>query len=298
LLIVKLTLLGTGTPAPSLTRQSSGYLLEFGGEVIVLDHGPGAAHRLMEAGHLPTDVSHVFLTHLHYDHMADFPRLVLQHWDHGAARVPELEIVGPVPTADMVAKLFGEDGVYGPDLAARTQHEASQAVYQARGGKLPRKRPEPRVREVKPGDNIEGASWRAIVGQAVHFQPYLECLAYRFECDEGIVVYSGDNGGIREDMIALASGCDVLIHMCHFETGTEPTPFFRETNGSHLDVAEIAQRAGAKTLVLTHFPPPMDVPGLLERLVHEMHSVYSGRIIIGHDLLQVPIKASRNTKFD
>ena len=287
---MKLTLLGTGTPAPSLARQSSGYLLEIGGDVIVLDHGPGAAHRLMEAGRKPRDVTHLFLTHLHYDHMADVPRLLLQHWDHGAGKVADVSVFGPAPTARVIDQLIGEDGVYGLDLAARTQHEASLSVFAARGGALPRTRPAPRVREVKPGDVIEGAAWRAIVGQAVHFQPYLECLAYRFECAEGTVVYSGDSGGVLDSMIALAKGCDVLIHMCHFETGTEPSPFFRETNGSHMDVAEIAQLAGAATLVLTHFPPPMDVPGLLERLVGEMRAVYDGRIIIGRDLLEVPIR--------
>lgn len=295
---MKLTLLGTGTPAPSLTRQSSGYLLEIGDDVIVLDHGPGAAHRLLEAGRQPMDVSHVFLTHLHYDHIADFPRLVLQHWDHGAETAPELEIVGPSPTAGLVSRLFGDDGVYGLDLRARTQHEASQAVYMARGGQLPRKTPNPHVREVRPGDVIEGKDWRAVVGQAVHFQPFLECLAYRFECDAGTVVYSGDSGGVLDSMIELAKDCDVLVHMCHFETGTEPSPFFRETNGNHMDVAEIAHRAGAKTVVLTHFPPPMDAPGLLERLVGEMSRVYNGTIIIGRDLLEVPIKTATNTKFD
>ena len=44
------TLLGTGTPAPSLTRQSSGYLIEVGSDVIVWDHGPGAHQRLIESG--------------------------------------------------------------------------------------------------------------------------------------------------------------------------------------------------------------------------------------------------------
>lgn len=295
---MRLTLLGTGTPAPSLTRQSSGYLLEIGDDVIVLDHGPGAAHRLLEAGRKPTDVTHVFLTHLHYDHIADFPRLVLQHWDHGADSVGDLEVFGPQPVASLVSKLFSEDGIYGPDLRARTEHQSSQAVYMARGGKLPRRKPNPHVREVKPGDVVEGRGWRAIVGQAVHFQPYLECLAYRFDCDAGTVVYSGDSGGVLDSMIELAKDCDVLIHMCHLESGTEPSPFFRETNGSHMDVAEIARRAGAKTLVLTHFPPPMDAPGLLERLVAEMRGVYGGNIIIGRDLLEVPISLPRNTKFD
>ena len=87
---MKITLLGTGTPAPSLTRQSSGYLFDVGEDVIVMDHGPGAAHRLLEAGRHPTEVTHVFLSHMHYDHIMDYPRLVLQRWDMGADRIPDL----------------------------------------------------------------------------------------------------------------------------------------------------------------------------------------------------------------
>src|SRR5262245_43069700 len=62
------TLLGTGTPAPSMARQSSGYLIEVGRDLLVWDHGPGAHHRLLESGRRSTDVTHAFFTHLHYDH--------------------------------------------------------------------------------------------------------------------------------------------------------------------------------------------------------------------------------------
>ena len=78
-----ITLLGTGTPAPSLERQSSGYLIDVGGDLIVWDHGPGAHHRLIESGHRTIDVTHAFFTHLHYDHCMDYGRLVLQRWDQG-----------------------------------------------------------------------------------------------------------------------------------------------------------------------------------------------------------------------
>jgi len=67
-----ITLLGTGTPAPSLDRQSSGYLIEVGSDLIVWDHGPGAHHRLIESGHRTIDVTHAFFTHLHYDHCMDY----------------------------------------------------------------------------------------------------------------------------------------------------------------------------------------------------------------------------------
>ena len=295
---MRLTLLGTGTPAPSARRVSSGYLLEIGGDKIVLDHGPGAAHRLLEAGHNPVDVTHAFFTHLHFDHIVDYPRLVLQRWDHAAGHKPELLVYGPAPMARLSEQLFAEGGVYDLDLTARTNFQASLDVYAARGGVMPRKRPTPQVRELGVGDTVEGNGLEAIVGQAVHFQPYLECFAYRFESHDGVVVYSGDNGGVREDMIDISRGCDVLIHMCHFMVGTEPNEIFRQTNGGHLDVAEIAKRAQVKTLVLTHMPSSLDEPGVIERMVHEMHGVFSGNIIVGRDLLEVPVKIGQSGHFD
>ena len=141
----KITLLGTGTPAPSLERQGSGYLIEVGDDQIVFDHGPGAHHRLLETGHRAVDVGHVFFTHLHYDHCMDYGRLVLQRWDQGADKIPDLLVYGPPPIRRMTDQLFGEDGVYGPDIRARIEHRSSIDQFVARGGKAPRKRPAPRV---------------------------------------------------------------------------------------------------------------------------------------------------------
>src|SRR5436190_861443 len=84
---MKITLLGTGNPAPSLKRMGSGYILEIADDVIVLDHGPGSHHRLLEAGRRATEVTHTFFSHLHYDHFVDFPRLLLTRWDSGAGRL-------------------------------------------------------------------------------------------------------------------------------------------------------------------------------------------------------------------
>src|ERR1041385_5860060 len=119
---LKVTLLGTGTPSPSLRRQSSGYLVEIRGDVLVLDHGPGAHHRLLESGHRATDVTHAFFTHLHYDHCMDYARLVLQRGDQGADRIPDLDVYGPPPIARMTDQLFGRDGVYADDIRARIEH--------------------------------------------------------------------------------------------------------------------------------------------------------------------------------
>tara|TARA_R110001592_G_scaffold101465_1_gene287147 strand:- start:37645 stop:38532 length:888 start_codon:yes stop_codon:yes gene_type:complete len=295
---MKITLLGTGTPAPSLTRQSSGYLIEIGDDVIVMDHGPGAAHRLLEAGCHPTKVTHCFLSHMHYDHIMDYPRLLLQRWDMGAGKIPELQVFGPQPIAAITEKLIGEDGAFGLDIESRVSHQASKDVYVSRGGVLPRQKPHPVIREIAPGDVIEGNGWRAIVGEADHFQPILDCVGYRLESDAGVLVYSGDSGGVPDSMIELAKDADMLIHMCHFATGMEPTAAYRKASGSHMDIAEIAKRAGVKTVVLTHFIHLLDSPGVLEQLVTEMKTVFSGNIIIGRDLMALSLDVSYPHRID
>src|SRR5262245_18322491 len=264
---MKITLLGTGTPAPSLDRRSSGYLIEVGGDLIVMDHGPGAHHRLLESGHRAVDVSHAFISHLHYDHCMDYARLVLQRWDMGADRIPDLKVYGPAPIARMTELLFGEEGVYGPDIRARIEHESSVFVFQERGGKPPRKRPSPQVKETQAGDVVEGAGWKVTVGKASHVQPLLECMAFRLDSDEGSLCYSGDSGGVCEEVIELARGCDVAILMSHYLSRIAPTASYRAACGDHQHNAVIARRAGVKTLVLTHVLAQIDRPDIREQLL-------------------------------
>jgi ribonuclease Z len=285
---MKITLLGTGTPAPSLARQSSGYLFEVGSDLIVMDHGPGAHHRLLESGYRAEQVTHAFFSHLHYDHCMDYARLVLQRWDMGAGRIPELAVFGPPPIARMTEQLIGDGGVYDVDIRARTGHQSSLDVFTARGGSLPRRRPAPLVTEVHAGSVIPGNGWTITVGHAVHVQPFLECLAFRLDTAEGSVCYSGDSGPC-DALVELARGCDVLIHMNHHFSGTEPTPAYRAACGNHRDNAAIATRAGVRTLVLTHLLAQIDRPGVREQIVHEIQQEFTGQVIWGEDLMRLTL---------
>ena len=110
----------------------SGYVVEIGSDVIVLDHGFGAHHRLLELGIAATRVTHLFFTHLHYDHCGDYARLVLTRWDQGAGKVPELRVYGPPPLARMTEQLFGNDGVTRrTSLRARAMAAASRSMKRA-----------------------------------------------------------------------------------------------------------------------------------------------------------------------
>jgi ribonuclease BN (tRNA processing enzyme) len=291
------TLLGTGTPAPSRDRQSSGYVIEAGSDLIVWDHGPGAHHRLLESGQRSIDVTHAFFTHLHYDHCMDYGRLVLQRWDQGAGKIDDLNVYGPPPIARMTGQLFGADGVYGPDIRARVEHRSSLDVYEARGGKLPRKPPAPKVTEIHAGSVVDGSGWKITVGHAQHVQPYLECLAFRLDTPEGSICYTGDSGS-SDSIVELAKGCDLLIHMNHYFSGSEPSPAYRAACGNHRDNALIAKRAGVKTLVLTHLLAQIDRPAIREQIVHEIQEVFEGRVIWGEDLMRLTLADARVTNIE
>lgn len=295
---MRLTLLGTGTPSPSLKRASSGYLIEVGGDTIVMDHGAGSHHRLIESGRKATDVTHVFFSHLHSDHCLDYPRLVLQRWDIGADRIPDLKVYGPPPLQRMTDLLFSRDGAFAADINARITHPGSIDMLVARGGTPPRKWPVPQVTELKAKDTVEGGKWRVTVANASHMQPQLTCFGYRLDSAEGSLCYSGDSGGVCRDIIELARGTDVLIHMTHFRSGTEPSAAYRACAGSHLDVAQVAREAEVPTLVLSHMMDQIDQPGIREEILREMMGIYPGTIIWGEDLMEVPIGKPRMAKFD
>lgn len=145
--------------------------------------------------------------------------------------------------------------------------------------------------EVDASDCIDGAGWRVRVARAEHFTPYLNCCAFRFESENYSIVYSGDSGA-TETVRALATGCDVLIHMCHFLSGTAPSQAFEKSCCGHLELASLAAQAGVRTLVLTHITEQFDQPGLRERTISEMAQIFKGTIIFGEDGMPIPIKDS------
>ena len=287
---LELTLLGTGTPTPLVYRAGSSYLVTLDDEVLLFDCGPFCVRRLLEKGVPPTRVSTLFLTHLHYDHCVDYGYLTLVRWDQGAGKIPDLQVYGPPGTARMTELLFGEEGVYGPDLAARTIHPGSHIVYEVRGGVLPRRRPESLVQEVGHGGVVKNDRWSVQVAEVVHVQPQLTCLAYRLEAGGHSIVFGGDTAPVQS-LRDLAAGADVLLHMCHFVSGEVTDVRMTSCCSGHLDAARTARDAGVGTLVLVHLTEQVERPGTRERVLAETAQIFAGNIIFAEDLLEVPIGA-------
>lgn len=75
------------------------------------------------------------------------------------------------------------------------------------------------------------------------------CMGYRIELDGKIIAYCPDTG-VCENAIKLAEDADLLIAECSHKPG-ESNPQWPHLNPK--DAAEIAGRAKAKRLALTHF---------------------------------------------
>jgi ribonuclease Z len=284
---MRLTLLGTGSPVPSLRRASTSFLVETGGDTILLDHGAGSFGRLIETGHTPGAVSHLLLSHLHFDHCADFVRLFFHRWDMAGPDLPPLKVFGPAGTAHFVDRLFGQDGAFKADLTARTQHPISQRIYESRGGVGPRPWPTAEVTEFGPDGTVSGDGWTARFAEVPHHQPYLDCFGMRLEADGGVLCYSSDISRPTEAALPLqelGEGADLLIHYLNAFDLTRPErrPGEMPDTKQHI-MGALAERLGIGTLVTYHHGPAMDRPGVRERLIADIGEVYSGRIVWGED---------------
>jgi ribonuclease Z len=68
----RITLLGSGAPPPRLDRFGPSTLVEVGKEKFIFDAGRGAMQRLHQLGIPFGDITGMFLTHHHSDHVVGF----------------------------------------------------------------------------------------------------------------------------------------------------------------------------------------------------------------------------------
>jgi ribonuclease BN (tRNA processing enzyme) len=113
-------------------------------------------------------------------------------------------------------------------------------------------------------------------------------LCYRFDSAEGSVAYTGDcaASAVYENDGTLANFCrgvDVLISECSFPAGWPP--------GDHLNgdsAGQLAARAGAGRLVLTHLYPPAAAQ---TDLAAQVGIHYSGTIDVATDGFSLTLPA-------
>ncbi len=280
-----LHVLGAGTPSPTPERWGTAFALEVGDDVLMIDCGPAATHKLVQAGLRPTDVGWLFFTHHHSDHNVDYPCLVLTRWDHCVGGEPALRVIGPPPTEAITQKLFGPDGVFADDLRARIEHPASHRVHTGRGGSLPRPGLRVEARDVQPGTAIEVDGWRATCAEVDHMEPWLRTFAWRIDWPGGSVCFTGDTRPC-EPLADLAMGVDLLVANAPLRQ-ENMHPDLASCIFGTLDAAEAARDAGAGRLLLVHLTPGLAADR--ERALAEMAEVYPGEIIFGKELMRLEL---------
>jgi len=128
----------------------------------------------------------------------------------------------------------------------------------------------------------------------VHHPMVPVALAYRLDGPDRSIVFSGDTTR-TDSLIALARGADVLVHeVLYPDVYTEQAAGNARSVAKHIleshtpveDVGRIAQEAGVKTLVLSHFVPATSADAERAWLpLARKH--FTGEVILGRDLLEI-----------
>lgn len=198
----------------------------------------------------------------------------MTRFDQSIGAEEELCVYGPPPIEQMTQKIWSPGGTFWLDVIARTQHPKSLAVYQARGGSLPRPEPVVQVREFENGTVIGGEGWRCTTFEVDHAQPFLACFGLRFESECGVIAFSGD-AAPNGKLLDLARGADVFVMAAMGFVDLK----------QRLKGADIALQAGVKHLVISHQSP--QVAADEQAIIADLQSVYTGTLSWGVDRMEI-----------
>lgn len=266
--MLQVIFLGTAGSLPTPDRSLPAILVNREGELLLFDCGEGTQRQMMIARTGMMRLSHIFLTHLHADHILGIPGLLETMAFQG--REDPLVIAGPPRTARMVSILNGlgccarNFEVRALELrpgdavrmngytvkAIATQHSVPSLGYMLledmRPGRFNRERAielgvpvGPMFGRLQRGESVE------IDGRVVRPEDVLGAPRPGRK-----IVYSGDTRPTRE-IEEASRNADLLIHdgaladdMLDWAVETKHT-----TAG---EAAALAARAGVRRLVLTH----------------------------------------------
>jgi ribonuclease BN (tRNA processing enzyme) len=244
-----LTVLGSGTVAPSATRTAPAHWVEAGTVRLLMDCGAGALHRAAALGVPWNTVTHVALTHFHVDHWGELPLLLLAlRWGIEPARTAPLSLLGPTGLALRLDHLCGAFGSW-----VREPGYPLEVIELGPEGE----------RGLAGGVTLE---WT----RTPHTE---ESLAFGVRCGGRRLVYTGDTGP-SEELGRWARGCDVLLAECSL-----PDDRALALHLTPSQAGTLAREAECKSLVLTHFYPPVEAAQPAQRA----GTTYAGPIAAARD---------------
>jgi ribonuclease BN (tRNA processing enzyme) len=280
------TLLGTkGGPAIRTgSSMPTSNLFRLGGRDIVVDCGLGVTRGLVDQGVALKDLSLIFVTHLHSDHLLELGPLIYTAWTAGL-KTP-VEVFGP-PGLDAYWEGFLGSMRYDIDLRLDDEGRPDLRALVS-------------IHTIEPGTVFarDGLAVSAI--RTVH-PPVEDCFALSFRAGDLHVVTSSDTAPFA-GMVDFARGADLLVHEAMLEDAL-PALMARIGNGSEKlyehwlrshsfahDAIRIGAEAGVRRLALSHLIPSDD-PAYTEASWRAAipPDVREMEVIIGHDGLTIPL---------
>ncbi len=278
----RLILLGTsGGPTPKPNRSAAAQVIVVNGVSYVIDCGNGVARQLVLAKLKLASMRHVFLTHQHSDHNADYGNLLLLAWATDLAH--RVDTWGPPPLVEMTRQFLALNDY---DIRTRIADEGRPSLkelivsHEIGADGL-----------VMQDENVK------VTAALVEHPPVSPAFAYRFDCPDRSIVISGDTRPSK-NLVRLAQGADVLVHEVMHLPSLEAL-LATETNAKTLrdhllashstteQVGRIATEAGVKALVLSHFVPG-GYPFLKDEVWFDaVRPYFAGNLIVGRDLMEL-----------
>ena len=271
----RIVLLGTGTPNAEPDRSGTAIAIVVDDTPYLIDCGPGVVRRANAARKRgidalrPSNLKHLFITHLHTDHTLGYPDLIFTPWV--LERDEPLRVFGPVGTKKMTDHILA---AYDEDIRIRVDglEPANTEGYKVN------------VTEIEPGvvyrdDKVTVKAFSVRHGSWKH------AFGFRFETPDRVIVVSGDTAPTPA-LIDAARGCDVLLHEVYSQAGFDQrSPIWQRYHASfHTSTEElalIARDVKPGLLVLYH----QLFWGATDRdLLREIGQGYSGRVVSGRDL--------------
>jgi ribonuclease BN (tRNA processing enzyme) len=270
----KVVILGTGTPIADPSRSGPAVAVVVGYEVYLIDAGPGIVRRASAAAQLgivaldPSNLTRLFITHLHSDHTLGLPDLMFTPWQNG--RLAPLEVWGPPGIQSMTANI---EAAWVEDIKIRTLGPEHMS------------RPDFRAvaHEIEAGEIYDdGTVW--IDAIPVDHLTWPFAFGYRFRTPDRTIVMSGDTCPSAA-LLEACNRCDVLVHEVYSRTfidGHQNPDYHLQAHTSTAELAKLAAKAQPGLLVLYH-----QLHGWAsdEDLVKEVREAgYKGKVVSARDL--------------
>ncbi|MEM9359671.1 MAG: MBL fold metallo-hydrolase [Pseudomonadota bacterium] len=265
------------------SNMPTSFLLRLSGKNIVVDAGLGVTRGVCDAGVALDTIDLVFITHLHSDHYIELGPLIHTAWTAGLRR--PIPVIGPRGLASYWAAFLQSMSF---DIELRMEDEGRVQLAELCAHQV-----------IGQGAIFRDGGLTVCAMRNVH-PPIHESFALRFEFDGRAIVLSGDTAFMPE-MIAFASGADMLVHEAMLPDGVDAL-CRRMKNGdarlrahilrSHTSaeaVGRIARDAKVKHLVLNHFVPDGDPDFGDAQWMEAVQRSWDGPTTLGRDGLTIDI---------